>query len=722
MKNKLLNFFLTWGLIFSFGNSISSQSTLYVKPDAPDDPSADGSISNPYNDIGTTVKLLESIGGEVVIIDGDYDMAGKKVTVDAIATDTTIVTIRPQTPYGVKLRFVDRFGFHFINTSRYVNIEGLELSGETDQIDYWSVVARAFWNDETIPRNGGIAILLDGQFINVKNNYIHDWYQKAVEIRDARYVNIQGNIIHDIAVTSLSGGHGIMRQQKGAEFFDDDLPGIYRWDIKENLIFSVEQTIYSWVPKKGFIEMVIDEGKSILIDDPKNTDDYLENMSARIKNNIVAFGSVDHIRLKSTPNLEVSFNSVYGQGLKADGITDKQGDTLFLETPTGIDTILPLFTNFICHNNASQTNNSTFSIDIDKAIDQTILSGGTPDIIYNYGMDGSVKPNNQDSLFQLQNNQLFVNPQSGNFEINPALNLPVDIGVMPDVLDSIALKVDSFDVNVAPGDIVVDHLLLTQTILDNIPGVNDGIVGNDTVFTNFGTMSSDYHEILFDVVDGTWKNETDSKDQQVFNLNEEYRAWYEDVDTTYDDRNGNQFERIRWGNSHVMQNQVFDPDWLFVSQITSDTNTVLNAYDNDIILDGELLIDFENITPQSGDTFDLIIGDTIYTNSLSGLFSKVFFEGFTPKSYTLNVITLSGGNQALRLTVINADCENHVTLSSLENGSSTEIFANLTINSSSTLLNNSLVIYKAGESITLEPGFDCTSGSLLFIEIDNCSN
>lgn len=720
MKRNLL--LLLTSCIFILLDTLSAQDTLFVKPDAPNNISSDGSITSPYNDIASAVKSLETIGGEVVIIDGDYDMTGKRVRIDAVATDTTVVTIRPQTPYGVKLRFVDRFGFHFLDTSRYIVLEGLEISGETDQIDYWSIVARAFWGDTSIPRNGGIAILLDGQFITIKNNYIHDWYQKAVEIRDARYVDIEGNIIRDIAVTSLSGGHGIMRQQKGIEFFDDDLPNVYRWDINENLIFNVEQTIYSWVPKKGFIEMVIDEGKSILIDDPKDTDGIHEEMSARIKNNVVAFGSVDHIRLKSTPNLEVSQNSVYAERINADGITDKQGDTLFLQTSSGIDTILPLFTNFKCHNNASHTNALTFSIDIDKAISQTLEDGGAPDIVNNFGMDGKIKPNNQTGLTKLTNNQLFVNPTAGNFEINPALNLPVGIGVESSVLDSIEAKVDSFAVNVAPSSLRVDHLLLSQTILDNIPGINDGIANNDTVFTDIGTMSSDYHSITYDVVAGFWKDETDSPSTQKFNLNETYSKWYEDIDTTYQHLLGNNYERIRWGDSHVMQNQVFDPDWLTVSQITSDTNTVINGYDNTFVLDGDLLIDFENVTPQSGDTYDLIVADSIYSNNSLGVFDNVIFEGFTPKSYALEIKDLEGGGQGLRLTIITATCQNHIDVNTTESNSSSEISALETIISTSAISNNSSVEYKAGNSILLDSGFTCNSGSELYISIGTCQN
>lgn len=630
---------LLLSIIISF--SLSAQTTLYVNPDLADNPAADGSLGNPYNDISATVDLAAVSGGEVIIIDGEYDMTDKQVSISTAATFATAVTIKPQSTAGVKLNFNGRFGFEFETDSRHITLEGLELDGRTDELDHWSIVAQAFWGDASIPRNGGLAIILDGQHITIKDNYIHDWYQKAVEIRDARYVVIEGNIIHDIATTSLSGGHGVMRQQKGQEFFDDDLPGIYRWDIRENMIFAVEQRIYSWVPSKGFIEMVIDEGKSILIDDPKDTDNIQEQMSARIINNVIAFGAVDHIRLKSTPNLEVSHNSIYGEGPNADGITDKQGDTA-----------TPQFTNFICHNNASQTITGISAIEIDKAVEQTTNTGGTPNVSGNYAMDGKIKPPAQSGLTRLTNGQLFIAPHSGNFRINPALGLPASTGVMTTVLDDLDQKVLDFSITISAGTFQMDHLKLTQTILDNVPGLNDGISNNETVFVDYGTMSSNYHTITFDVVAGDWKTDTGSPNQQDFELNEVYYTWYQNIATNYLNSLGTEYERIRWGDSEVKQNQVFDPDWLTVSQITPSSNTLINGYDNDFTLDGDILIDFENFTPQIGDEFDLMIANTISTNNTgTDLFDRVLFEGFTPTNYSLEIVNMAG-SQVLRLAIL----------------------------------------------------------------------
>lgn len=637
-----------------------AQTTLYVNPEVPN--GGNGTMASPYNNIATTVDLVATAGGgNVIVIDGEYDMTGKEVRISTAATLATSVTIKPQTTAGVKLNFKGRFGFTFETNSNYITLEGFELDGETDSVDYWTIVSKAFWGDDTVPTNGGLAVILDGQNITIKDNYIHDWYQKAVEIRDARYVIVQGNIIRNIATTSLTGGHGIMRQQKGQEFFTDDLTGVYRWDIRENMIFNVAQRIYSWVPSKGFIEMVIDEGKSILIDDPKDTNGIQEHMSARIKNNIVAFGTVDHIRLKSTPNLEVSHNSIYAEGVNADGITDKQGDTN-----------TPQFTNFIAHNNASQTVATVSAIEIDKAVEQTTNTGGAPSVSGNYAMDGRIKPSDQTGLTKLTSEQLFINPAIGNFRINPALSLPSTTGVESTILDALDVKVAAFGISISAVNLDVDHLKLCQTILDNIPGLNDGIANNETVFTDYGTLSSNYHTLTFNVVDGAWKNDTKSKNQQNFELNEAYYTWYGNIATTYLNSSGNEYERIRWGNSEVRQNQVFDADWLTVCQIKNGAHTLINGADNDFTLDGDILIDFENYTPKIGDQFDIMFANTITTNNIGNLFDNVLFKGFTPNNYTLTIENVTGG-QVLRLAITTTLGSNSVFVDTAE---SSKIYPN----------------------------------------------
>lgn len=619
---------------------VSSQTTIYVNPGIGQSSSAAGSLADPFGSISAAVEeVFLGGGGEVLILGGTYDLTSP-VRISTTAGTNSKVVIKPVPGEYVKFNFEIRSAFIFQESASYITLQGVEIDGKTYNSDFWSVVAQDLWSNDGNPDGGGLAIIVDGQHIKIRNNYIHDCYQKAVEIRNGRYVLVKGNVIEAIANTSLSGGHGIMRQQTGDEFTDNDLAEFYRWDIRENMIFNVEQRIYSWVPSKGFMKMVIDEGKSILIDDPKDTDGVQEHMRARIKNNIVAFGAVDHIRLKSTPNLEVSNNSVYTERPNGDGITDKEGDT---------DT--PQFTNFICTNNAVQTLSSKDGIDINKAVQQSTDAGASPVVSGNYVMDGRVKPPGQPGITRNTNGQLFENPNGGNFRINSSLNLS-GVGVEPSVITALENRASSFGTSIAWNGWVTDHLKLTQTILDNIPGINDGIAGNETVFTDAGTITSNHRYLNFAVVNGAWKAARNSPGNQEFELNPVYQGWYSSIANAYPSASGSEYERIRWGNSVVMQDQVFDPDWLTVAQITHASSTIINGFNNNFTLDGDLLIDFDGVIPVAGDSWDLISAGTINPATPEGdLFTRVLFKGFTPENYQLNLVEVNN-RTVLRLTIL----------------------------------------------------------------------
>jgi hypothetical protein len=611
---------------------------LIVDLNAADDPAANGTAAHPYNDIAVAVAAAAPTGIDVLLRGGEFTL-DDIVVINSAAPAANPVVIKPLAGDHVKFNFALMNAFIFSETSRYIELEGMEIDGGTDEVDFWCIVAQAFWGDESVPRGGGIAVNIDGQYIKVRNNYIHDTYQKAIEIRSGRYVVAEGNIIHHIATTSLSGGHGIMRQQKGNEFFDDDLPGVYRWDINGNLIFNVEQRIFSWVPSKGFIDMVLDEGKPILIDDPQDTDGIQEKMSARIKDNIVAFGAIDHIRIKSTPNLEVSNNSVFSAHPDADGITSKAGDTA-----------TPKFVEFIGKDNIAQNFAGKFSFDLATAIQEALDAPGDPIISGNVGAAGSViKPNTEPGIVLNSSNQLFIDAPNGNFRINPALGLPATLGADPLKIAALEARAASFGVNIKWDAWESDILTLTQTILDNIPGINDGVTGNETVFAAYGTMTADHHELHFDVVNGAWKTATGSTGKQEFHLNEKYYTWYAALEAAHKNASGQNYENIRYGSSFLKQNQVFDNDWLMVSKISPDTNTVISGKGKNVTLDGDLLIQFDGVTPTNGTFYDLIVAKTITTKSAPNLFDRILFEGATPTNYTLSVVQRPDGQQALRL-------------------------------------------------------------------------
>jgi len=160
---------------------------------------------------------------------------------------------------------------------------------------------------------------IDGQHVVVEECVIHDMAQKGVNVKEGRYVTVRHNVIYNVGHSSLSAGHGIMRQWPKS-FKDADHPDFFRFDFYGNLIFAVEQRIYSFIPKKEYCHMTIDEGKPILIDETSD-----EDMKARIAHNIILFGGVDHIRLKKNPNMQVLNNAILSEPGRTsptpDGIT-----------------------------------------------------------------------------------------------------------------------------------------------------------------------------------------------------------------------------------------------------------------------------------------------------------------------------------------------------------------------------------------------------------------
>jgi hypothetical protein len=333
-----------------------------------------------------------------------------------------------------------------------------------------------------------------------------------------------------------------------------------------------------------------------------------------------------------------------------------------------------MFTNFTAHGNASQTVAGIFAIEMDHCIGESYGSGNDPQgntpvgaVTGNYAAVGKFKPKNEANvgIFDANTTQLFVNPTQGDFTINPAAGMPVGTGVDPAILTELTARAASFGISVAWDGWITDNLRLSQTILDNIPGVNDGLVGNEIVLTDFGVMNSAHTEIDFVVFDGAWRAarmpNADNANQQVqkFHLNDLYHEWYDDIATNHLNAGGTEYARIRYGDSEIKQDQVFVGDWLTVSNISAERTTLINGYDNDFTLDGDLLVVFDGVTPQVGDTYDLITAGTITAaenmRQLSGttLFDRVLFDGFTPDDYTLEVVA-EGGQEVARLTILAA--------------------------------------------------------------------
>lgn len=628
---------------------------FYVDPTNGNDGNS-GTYASPYKTIPFALDKASDTSTPIVYVkSGTYNYTS---SINITTNSATPIVLKPETGGFVKFNFQSFKNFNIVG-ARNIEFSGFEINGQSNVLDHWTLLSEYVWLPDTLTdalKGGGMAFQIQsGNDIKITNNYIHDFYQKAINIEDGRYVTIQGNIITNIAKTSLSGGHGIMRQQGSGSFAGNDDTTKYRWDLNGNLLFNVHQRIYSWVPRKGYLNMTLDEGKAILIDETPNHD---QGIKARIQNNIVAFSRIDAIRLKPTNNLEVRNNSVYTNESHGDGITD---------TTTGYNqgSFGPPFVNFQCFNNLVQVNTAQLSYELAETIGSTGATYGS-----NYSGVGTISPSNVATNL---NTNVFVNANAGNF--TPTASVPANIGANVATRTDLTNRATQFGVTIANDFWVHNHLKNTQTLIDNIPGIEDGVINNESVFTDAGVYDlsdleyANGRKSYYHTVNTTWKSVNNVTNSVLNHGNgldvhdgkyelvtpEEYSTWYDNIKATYrrdSDNNGSDdspYDRIRYGESIIKQNKIFLNNSLHVVEINSASNYNTSvATGKTITLDGDILFNF-NYTPAGNEVFDVFTAGTINTANVSNLFDRVRFVGYTG-TYTLTVITGSPNILRLRLT------------------------------------------------------------------------
>lgn len=594
-----------------------------------------GTLASPYESIGYASTRATNAGDTIYILDSAGPVA-RSYTLAATGTTNAPVVIKPAPGQSGFYQFSGLNNF-IIGSSTNLLIEGFTFSGGSEQTGAYEIAShptQGFWQQNTpaaVPL-GGIAInVAGGSGITIRDNVFKNLQQKAINIESGRYVRIVGNIIHNVATTSLSGGHGIMRQQGTGNFGTADEAGRYRWEISGNLIFNVQQRLYSWVPSKGYLNMTLDEGKPINIDETTDT-----SMAARISDNVIAFAQIDSIRLKPTPNLEVVNNSIYSTAPHADGITD--ANTL---TSSSANFSNP-FPGMVLFNNLVMTATGTLGYEVNDAFPTTAATSCVAD---NLVLGGGVNPTSLPGITTAGVTNLFVSPGSGQF--SPAPGISPSLGAHPAVLADLAGKAAAKSISVQSDGWGVDHLKLTQILLDSIPA--DG-----SVFTLPGVYTPSAREAgrksIFFTPNATWKTANGVTTNQYEIITPlDYSIWRDGITSQYPG-----YANIRWGESVLGQNKSFATnDLLFVSLFGTNNYTRTVARTNQVALAGDLLVELNGYTPSHGDSFDLMEAATL-SSSGTNPFSQVRFTGLAlPSNMSYQLSLVHGAtNDVLRLSFI----------------------------------------------------------------------
>lgn len=548
-----------------------------------------GSITNPYTAIETALAAasLNASKRMVYVRGGRFDNTAVTIdNVDGAEGNQVVLTRLPGE--RVKFEFSGIQAFGITENASYVIIDGFEIDGNAT-VDHWEMLRSNWWNplgDRAI--GGGQGFNVDGQHITIRNNVIHDAYQKAVNIYAGRYINVHNNVIYNIGHTSLSGGHGIMRKwernfsvqptdgNQGVDVYTDTYP--YRFDITGNLLLAVEQRIYSRVFNKGYSLLVLDEGKPILTDETQDTDP-----KSRISHNLVLYGGVDHIRLKQNPNMEVHNNSILPDlnrtDTTPDGITDK----------SKLDN-LTFYGNLIASKGVA--------IDLD---DSFMVSGVDQDSAMvrkysNYIGGGGTFTSNLLGVTNLGTdvNSLFSNTASNDFR-SVVTDARTPVGVSDAHLQAMMALVDEYAIELTPSGWMNDHLRNAETLVENIPQTVFGkqVFDRSTYYIGPSSIEAGHQALFIKFVDsdGTWLYEK-----------------LEDPDST-----------IGWGdllNADLTDDSFYDLDGVKIQKC----DTCKGAYVFQLVLPHEWFDHYGNaaktpftITNSDGTTSNVVYLDTTIT-------------------------------------------------------------------------------------------------------------
>jgi len=185
-------------------------------------------------------------------------------------TKNHMIYIKPWGNEKVKFKFDSNYGLAI--RGNYIDIKDFEIEGMNQKITYEDAI-KHWWIDKSYYNGSGIQISGIGNIVH--NLIIHDTPGAGITIKKnsvTEDLTIKDNIIFNSCWWNVKGTSAIVL----ADFnHSENNYGNIR--IENNLVFASESRIFSRVFSKGFANLTIDEGSSLLIKNSKNIEFLVNN-------------------------------------------------------------------------------------------------------------------------------------------------------------------------------------------------------------------------------------------------------------------------------------------------------------------------------------------------------------------------------------------------------------------------------------------------------------
>lgn len=261
MKKHMLRVITTVALFISYG--VFSQSEYYVSESLGSD-SNGGTESAPFQSINKGISMLNP-GDTVYVMEGVYtnnnfgtvdpstntNMSNPHVaTVNKSGTEDAYITLRNYPGHTPKIKFDGRGGIIISNNMNYIIIEGFEVEGPSQDIEYPAAIADREYKilcaedgDSSTNYNnayfGGKGIWGGygaHKHVIIRNNIVHDTPGSAIRFNDSDYITIEDNIVYNSNWWTSSASSAIVFAETISE--DGDNGSNIKMIIRGNLVYN----------------------------------------------------------------------------------------------------------------------------------------------------------------------------------------------------------------------------------------------------------------------------------------------------------------------------------------------------------------------------------------------------------------------------------------------------------------------------------------------------
>ena len=415
----------------------------------------DGSPNNPF---GTFSKACENLNGfhKIYIRGGtyynpgfhkDYSKNGRYPAITkCIGDENNPIEIIPWGNEKVKIKTDALYGLKIKDDSKYITIKNLEIEGEAKNIDLQTALQYWWWDNNDTMQSSGISA--NGSYITIKNCIVHDMPGSGISVSGGAYATIEGNIVYNSDWWTIAGSKGIGITQ-AIDDKNNPANGETKNKIVGNLIFNIEQRLFSHVWAKGFATLTIDEGEAFLIQEGKRQNgSNSTSYSGRylIKDNLIVYNGKTGV-INLAKNVDLINNSYYNNG----GATKQSG----FRVNSGKDI-------YIAKNAIESDLADTIIYSISKNSKVTLEQNYAKGII-------TQKDNNIDGIIKVD--KLFKNPQNLDFSLDEAI--PSHIGISKETLANMKQKLNLYKINVQREHLEVNKSKMAQYIINHAPGKID---------------------------------------------------------------------------------------------------------------------------------------------------------------------------------------------------------------------------------------------------------